>query len=211
MLSALIVYHKKVHGIYPDEWLKQFTDSIQAQTCQEFDIIELNYGAGVERLFPNSKFISKEFPTFVDGMNYLLGECFTTLGYQYVFNTNVDDYYAPERIERQLAYLKGGYDIVSSNFALIDTDGREFKRHAFHKSSILREFRRNHNIIAHPVVAYSKKSFSKGLHYNPSEIPYEDLELWKRMLPRNKFVILQDCLLFHRVHENSVCQNTNNR
>lgn len=209
--NALIVYHKNIGSIYPKEWIERFKNSILNQSCKDFDIIELNYGGTEERIFDNSIFISRQFPTFVDGMNYLIDKCFFDDKYLNVFNSNVDDWYSPFRIEKQLLAIKRGYHIVSSNFSLINDKGVEYKRHAFHRLALAYELRKGHNIIAHPVVAYTKEAWMKGHRYIPSEIPLEDLKMWQRMIKDCRITILSDCLLFHRVHDNSVCQNPNNR
>ena len=72
MKIGLICYHKNIDTLYPKKWIEEFKNSIDSQTYKDFIIYELNYGGGEQRIFPNSLFESKEFPTFVHGMNYLL-------------------------------------------------------------------------------------------------------------------------------------------
>lgn len=204
MKRAVIVYHKNIDKIYPAHWIEKFKHSIENQTEKEFDIIEVDYGAGGNRIFKESIYYNIPFKTFVHCMNWLFDLC---LEYDAVFNTNVDDYYSLDRIERQSIYIKQGYDIVSSNFALIEND-KEIKSHRFNHLDIRHELIKNHNIIAHPVVAYSKNYISK-YRYVPTDIPKEDLLLWKKTINTNKFIILPDYLLFHRLHTNSVCKSQN--
>lgn len=207
MKIALICYHKNISTIYPVEWIDKFRESILNQTHKEFDIVEVNYGSLGERIFEQSEFIVRQSVNFVETMNYLLDLC-TENGYDYVFNSNVDDHFALNRIERQLTILQNGYDIVSSNFVLIDDKDKELFSHKFHLMNIKRELMRNHNIIGHPSVAYSRKFFERE-RYDPTAIPFEDLNLWKRTIDQYSFHILPDQLLFHRIHSNSVCQSTN--
>jgi len=209
MRIALIAYHKNIDKIYPKEWIDKFRDSILNQTYSEFDIYEVEYGGGENRIFENSIYESRPFENFVYAMNYLLDKCFKRLGYDYVFNTNVDDFYATNRIEKQLKFLKDGYDLVSSNFSLIDENDKEVHRHYFDKLNLGSELGRNHNIIAHPSVAYSRKFWLNTKGYNPNEIPYEDLKMWKREFKKNRFIIIEDNLLLHRVHEGAVCKSNN--
>lgn len=205
MKIAVIVYHKNVDN-YPRQWIEQFKHSINSQTYKEFDILELNYGGGQERLFQNSQFSSINFPTFVHGMNNLITEGFSK-GYEYILNTNVDDYYAKDRVEKQLPYM-GKYDIISSNFCLVE-NSRVTGKHKFHKLNVLEELSHKHNVICHPVVAYSKRFWEKN-KYIPEQIPYEDLKLWQRAVENGqKFIILEDNLCFHRVHSQSVCKSNN--
>lgn len=204
---AVISYHKNLKTLYPRNWIRKYRESIERQSFKSFDIFELNYGGSTERIFPTSNFESIPFPTFVHGMNYLIDKCFSA-GYDVVFNTNVDDYYSQDRFAKQLSYINQGYDLVSSNFALVKDDRVDYYHH-FENANIKAEFDKNHNIIAHPVVAYSKK-FWENNRYNPDEIPAEDFYLWIRAISQGlKFIILPDNLLYQRVHTNSVCRSQN--
>lgn len=205
---ALICYHKNASSLYPASWIEAYRNSILGQTVSA-DVFEFNYGNDGYRIFPDSIFINSLSPNFVEVMNFLLNHCFLSMGYDYVFNSNCDDVFALDRIEKQLVPLRAGFDIVSSNFALTDADGKEYKRHKFDSLDIPSEILRGHNIIGHPAVAYSKKFWIDGHRYNSSEIPYEDIRLWQRSVGSHKFIILPDCLLFHRIHGNSVCKSNN--
>lgn len=207
MKVALLTYHKNIKNIYPQQWIDKYRDSIEDQTYQEFQIFELNYGGGNERIFEHSYFESYPYPTFVHALNYLLDKCFSS-GYDYVMNTNCDDYYRNDAIERLLIDIQKGYDLVSSNFCLVKND-IVFKYHQFDKMNIGEQLDKNHNIVSHPCLIYSA-NFWKSNRYNPEEIPIEDLELWKRALKSgSKFFINEENLLFHRIHSNAVCQSQN--
>lgn len=207
---ALIVYHKNIKTIYPKSWIDAFKKSIDKQTYAYFDIFEIDYGGAGYRIFENSIYKSEEKPNFVFAMMDLIADA-KAKKYQYIFNTNCDDVYAVNRIERQIKWLQKGWDVVSSNFCLIDEMGREWHSHRFHDKIIKQELARNHNIIGHPVLAFNS-TFFDDFNYDPSEIPKEDLLLWKRSIDSKKFFILPDYLLFHRVHRQMVSQpNSENR
>lgn len=203
---CLLCYHKNITEIYKPEWVEQYKSSIINQTYKEFDIIECNYGGGTERIFENSIYESKELPTFVHCLNYLLDKCFE-LGYDFVFNSNADDVNSIERIEKQLPYLMSGYDLVSANFSLINDNGI-VHTHYFDKLNIAKELSVNNNIVCHPLVVYSKW-FWEHNEYIPEQLPVEDMELWKRAINNSRFIILPDNLLKHRLHNQSVCQSSN--
>lgn len=202
--TAVISYHKNITSLYPSAWIDQYRRSILNQTNTDFDIFELNYGGGQERIFPSAYFISYPYPTFVHAMNYLLDLLFKNPAYNYdcVFNTNADDYYAIDRVEKQLIYIEQGYDIVSSNFFLVKQDIIT-ENTQLHNLNLRGELNNQHNIIGHPSVVYSK-NFWKTNRYNDQEIPREDLKLWQRSIMKNRFIILPDYLLFHRVYNSSV-------
>lgn len=207
MKVALISYHKNIQSLYPKEWIDRHRETVINQSYQKFDIFELEYGGGQFRIFNDSFYESNPFDNFVQAMNYLLDKVFA-LGYDCVGNLNADDYYSPLRIETQLPYIAEGYDIVSSNFCLIDND-KIVHYNIFDQRSIIGELSRDHNIIAHPVVMYNKKFWKKN-RYIPEQIPFEDMKLWQRGLANGcNFIILKDILLYHRLHNNSVCQSQN--
>lgn len=205
---ALLTYHKNAEKLYPKEWITEYKHSIDHQTYKDFSIFEMNYGATEFRIFENSFFESVEMPTFVHALNYLLDKCFSG-GYDYVFNSNCDDPNRLDRIEKQLPYLEQEYDLVSSNFALIE-NGQVLKYHKFHQLNIEEELNNEHNPVCHPAMAYHKKFWEAGNRYVPEEMKIEDLLLWKRAIKNgSKIIIAEDCLLFHRLHSNSICQSEN--
>lgn len=207
MKLFLICYHRNVYGIYPPEWIKAFKWSILNQTYQEFEILELNYGGGEERVFDSSIYESKAMPTFIHAMNYLIDKALDE-GADVVGNMNVDDYFAADWLKIQLPFIKyHGYDIVTCNFTLIKDDA-PIHIHVFDKLDIKAELERGNNIIAHPAILYSKR-FLENNKYDPEEFPIEDFLLWKRTIDDYKFKIVQENLLFHRIHANSVCQSEN--
>lgn len=203
---AILVFHKNADKIYPKEWIDEFRDSILNQTYKDFTIYELNYGGEDYRIFDNSVFLREALTNHAEAMNHLIDLSFD--GYcDYVLITNVDDYYALDRIEKQLPYLEQGYDIVSSNFSLFNDEG-VFHTHQFDKLDIKKELEKNHNVICHPVIGMSK-NFWRSNRYYPHEIPTEDLQLWKRSVNSFRFIILKDVLCFHREHSNSVGRSKN--
>lgn len=207
MKVALLTYHKNISSIYPPEWIEKYKESIKAQTFNDFQIMELNYGGTTERIFENSYFESFPYPTFIHALNYLLDKCFSS-GYDVVFNSNVDDWAREDWMESLLLNVLEGYDLVSSNFCLI-IDDKIVKYHQFHNLNIIAELEHEHNPIAHPAVCYTKR-FWKQNRYVPAEIPREDMLLWTRAIKSgSKFYINKENLLFHRIHDNAVCRSDN--
>jgi hypothetical protein len=197
---CVIVFHSNLLQ-YPKQWILDFSESILNQTYSDFDILEINYSGGEERIFASSIYESIKLNNHAEAMNYLIDKAFAS-GYDYVLNSNCDDTYALDRIEKQLPYLLEGYDIVSSNFSLFNDKG-VFHTHRFDKLNIRHELERNHNVICHPVIAMSKHFWSYN-RYKPEQIPTEDMKLWQRTIRSFRFIILKDVLLFHREHEGGV-------
>jgi len=206
MKTAFFCYHKNISAIYKKEWVDQYRDSILNQTYQDFKIFEVNYGGGEERIFEHSEFERIEFPSFVQCLNYLFFRAIMA-GYDCAANSNVDDFFSLNRLEKQLPFIENGYDIVSSNFSLIQED-KTIKTHSFDRLNLENELNNNHNIICHPSIIYSRK-FMEENRYIPEQLPLEDLMLWQRGIKKYKFKILPEILCYHRVHDNSVCNSLN--
>lgn len=203
--TILICYHANIKSIYKSEWIDQYKQSILNQTFKDFIIYEINYGGGEERIFENSEYESKEMPTFIHAMNYLIEKALND-GADVIANCNVDDFVSHEWLNIQIP-LMNEYDIVSCNFLLLK-DNKVVHRHYFDKLGIKQELDKNHNIVAHPAVTYSRKFLLEN-RYIPEEFPIEDMLLWKRTIDKYKFKIVSENLLFHRLHSNSVCQSNN--
>jgi len=205
-MLTLICYHKNLYNLYLDKWINEFRESILNQTYKEFTIMEINYGGGTERIFEDSIFESKELPTFVHAMNYLIKKSLKD-GADVVGNLNCDDTYNTDRLKIQMQYMEIGYDICSSNFSLM-RDGFIFHKHKFDNKNIKEELEINHNVVCHPSVCYSA-NFLKSNRYEPNEIPLEDLLLWKRTIDNYRFIITPENLVNQRIHNNSVCKSDN--
>lgn len=200
---ALICFHKNISQ-YPQEWIEEYRASILNQTFNKFTIFEMNYGNTTERIFDNSMLSVKDFTNHVLAHNKLLDDVFS-LGYDYAINSNCDDKYAINRIEKQLPYMEQGYDVISSNFYNINDRGEIRQQKRFHDKDIIAEANKNHNIICHPVVCYSKHFWTTCSRLNPDEIPEDDFNLWKRSYGNYKFVIVPHFLAYYRVHQFKVC------
>jgi len=214
---GVIFFHKNIREIYDERWIKKSVESMLNQSIENFKIYEINYGSdnfSVTEYFGNitndAFFISKPLKNHAEAMNFIIDKAFSD-GCDYVFNTNLDDCYHEERIEKQITKLDEGYDIVTSDFCYMEEINSEDRITHYKniKSDTNIEFNLSygHNVIAHPVVAYSKK-FWESNRYNIDEIPMEDLRLWQRAIANGyKFYIMDDVLLFYRLHSNQITGN----
>lgn len=214
---AVIFYHKNALKIYKPEWIDKCIGSIKNQSFKNFDVFELDYGGG-KNMFaydinkPTYQFHDVKFENHIGAMNYLYNYLFKDLKYDVVFNVNMDDYYAPNRFERQLEAINLGWQLVSSNFYYVNEDGKIFKNMNMLKCGDLgKNLDVNHNIIAHPCVAMHKSFWDDDLQYHDL-IGYEDLDLWKRAHAKGKHIlILPDYLLYYRTHSNQITKHHENK
>ena len=203
MKCAVIIYHANASKIYKQEWIDKCISSIENQTYKTADIFELNYGSD-GKFYTKGFTFSAQFSNHIQAMNHLIAMVLSR-GYDIIFNTNLDDYYEPNRFEAQIAAINNGAQLVSSNFHYFNDERKHFKRMDMQRyANVGIQFKRNHNPIAHPVVAYHRSFFEDSLMYNDL-LGYEDLDLWKRACALNRrFVILPEYLLHYRIHENQI-------
>lgn len=220
MRIGVIVFHKNNH-IYDKRWIDKFVCSILEQTYSDFVIYEVDYGGGSVSVFngyeyaQEHKFYTENFNNHAEAMNFLIDRTLED-SCDYVFNTNIDDYYEKNRFEIQLTHLLDGYDLVSSNFDYIKDDGFgndiETLSFRYDDVDIIYDLINGNNCIAHPCVAYSRAYLLRIVIldnvYYPSEIPYEDLNLWKRTMFRSKMFICPEVLLKYRLHSNQITKTS---
>lgn len=200
MKIALICFHKNL-GRYPNEWIEIYKNSVSGQTYNNFDIFELNYGNGEERIFDGSFFESIDLKDHAEAHNHLLKKCFS-LGYDFIFNTNVDDKYPLDRLQIQIDNIDSDFVIMSGNYTSFSDLTPQIATTNFQKLEISNEFKNSHNIIAHPACLYSRKIMEYNDLLRSEEIPADDFSLWKRLLDKGaKFKILPNVLMYYRISE----------
>ena len=208
MKVITIIYHKNISSLYKKEWIEKSYKSILNQTYTNFIIYELNYGDDGLKLYKDYtnekeyKYYNISFDNHADAMNFLLEESLKD-GADIVLNNNLDDINDINRFQIQISSIKNGYDLVSSNFIHIDEDDNEITKMTMSVYNLEEELNRKHNIICHPSVCYSR-NFIENNKYISSEIPEEDLKLWKRSSNNFKFFICPEFLLKYRIHSNQI-------
>lgn len=208
---VVAIFHKNIYAIYQKSWVEQCLQSIFNQTHKNFTVYELNYGSDNLQLWPGSNFEQKPLENHVQAQNYLFDKITEQNQNAVIFNTNLDDVYMPTRIQEQLQSINQGFDLVSSNFEIVNHNLLHITTTEFHNKNILEEQNKNHNIICHPVIAVTHAFWQNNKYY--SEERYrthrdEDFELWKTAQKnQTKMIILPDVLCQYRVHDKQTGKN----
>ena len=213
MKKGVIFFHSNIQQLYPKRWVDKCINSIIHQRERDFKIYEINYGGDDHSVFggiahdQEGEFHSKKFSNHAEAMNFIIDRAFSD-GCDVVFNTNLDDFYTPDRIEKQMIEIKNGVDLVSSNMCYFEerdgTDTTLKYINFFEMGSIEKSIIGGNNVIAHPIVAFSKNFWASN-RYVPSEVPLEDFLLWKRAASDGvKFSIVNDYLLNYRLHSSQI-------
>ena len=173
--------------------------SLLNQTYKKIEIlIGLNgntqkYDSEIKRKFIDYKqiiFFQIKANNIVDALNYLIDK---SKG-DYIARMDADDIAHPERLEKQIRYIKHNKSVfVSSNAKIVDTNLDTFHTHQNTKSSKFYK-----NSIIHPSIIV-KNTILKKFKYR--QIPYaEDYELYLR-LEKSKIRLdyIQEKLLFYQI------------
>jgi hypothetical protein len=182
--------------------------------------LELCYDEnGTTRLFPDSVFEHRPMENHIYAMNFILDKAF--INHDVVFNINLDDFYAYNRFERQLQEVKKGYDIISSDFRTViqrNQNNKHLKEFDFvdgkdavvgnmtmSVKNVKESQSRNHNIVAHPAVCYTRGFWERNKYYDVNRVGDEDFVLWKKAVANNeKFFIVPEPLLYYRLSPSQI-------
>jgi hypothetical protein len=215
--AALIVYHANLEEHYERRWIDAFVASIRAQSYQ-VPILELDYSDEAvteEQLFSEALCLFRyPLANHAEAQNFLLDVAFGAFKFDLVLNTNVDDTYSPTRVAEQVhAFEETGAYVISSDFDWVNEASEFMSRFRASGYDVEEELGKCHNVICHPVVAYSRDLIEDGFRYDPAEIPAEDLHLWQRVAAVdwgrfNPFVVVPEVLCEHRWHPGSVSERT---
>jgi len=204
---AVIIFHANVYEIYKKEWVDECIDSIQNQTIDNYAIVDLDYGKPDEWQYLSIPYYRFQMPNHVFAENIAIDIAYNA-GYDYFFIVNLDDVYYPERIEKQVAKLNEGYDLVSTNFIRTHEDGRPTILLKMSALDFEKEAKRGHNIICHSGVMFNRNFWEKCRYFDVNRIPMEDFTMWKKSHSLGlKFHIIDDVLMQHRVHHSNVSRN----
>ena len=219
MKKGVIFFHSNIQNLYPKRWVDKCINSTIFQRERDFKIYEINYGGDDYSVFDEISydqerdFYSKKLSNHAEAMNFIIDRAFSD-GCDVVFNTNLDDFYTLDRIEKQMMEIKNGSDLVSSNMCYfeerdgVDTTLKYFN--FFEMGPAEKSITGGNNVIAHPVVAFSK-NFWDSNRYDPSEVPLEDFLLWKRAASNGiKISIVNNYLLNYRLHSSQITGDNSN-
>lgn len=199
--------------VYNSEaYLKEAIDSILAQTFIDFELVIIDDGSTdssakiiLSYNDPRIKYFKNETNK---GLVFSLNRAVNEATGNYIARMDADDISLPERLEKQLAYLKkGNAALVASRVKLIDAGGKpmpDWKEDYDHVSfRQIKNYLRISNCIAHPTVLGRTDLFRK-YGYRAEQKYSEDYDLWLRLVADGcRIEKLSESLLLYRVLPNS--------
>ena len=177
-------------------------NSILNQTYTNFELIITDDGSTDKSLSIVKGFKDSRIKLISDGCNrgisYRLNQQVNMAKGKYFFRMDADDIMFPNRIERQINYLKNNpdTDVIGSSVVVIDDDNEII---AYRPAELLDDYKKlfNQILFNHPTVA-AKTDFFKKFPYSETLIGVEDADLWIRSFSTSKFYVMHDPVLFYR-------------
>lgn len=191
----------------PKEFLDASINSILTQTYNNIEFIIICDGSEEDYNYISSSYNDKRMKLFLNktnkGLAFSLNEAVQKSTGTYIARMDSDDISLPNRLEKELAYLKRYRLDVCGTSAYYFGNKKGKKRLLFNSSSDLKTQLLFRSVLIHPSVL-GKRSFFRKNHYNEEYLCSQDYELWARVSDKSKMGVLDKCLLKYRMHNNQI-------
>ena len=200
------------------DWTARAVDSILAQDYDDFLFVVVVDGdidqqmlSYLEQTAENTQNVvlirGEQNVGLSQCMNYVIGYTLDNFpGAQYFFRMDADDISEPERLSRQVAFLRQHEDVsvLGSSLVEINEKGKVVGQRLLplDHDQIKKVFPRR-CALNHPTVAVKMSVFEQGFRYRPDLMNTQDYFLWIELCSKGfKFANLPDTLLkFRRVND----------
>ena len=200
-----------------DRYLGSAIESILRQTFKEFEFLIIN-DASTDRSgkimgsFSDNRIRVVENETNL-GLAQTLNRGIQLAKGEFIARQDADDLSHPERLERQVAFLRAhpGTGLVGTQALIIDESGRykRILRHRPHDHVAIKWDLLFDNSFVHTSVMFRNKIVRDTLGgYDPSYVACEDYELWFRVAEVCHVANLPSSLVLHRLHSASKREGT---
>jgi len=124
---------------------------------------------------------------------------------EYVARMDADDVSAPDRLQKQVAYLDAHPKCVAAGswIEVVDEEGRHLGLKTFvtKHAAIFAALLRSISPIAHPTVVARRDVLLSAGGYDARRYPSEDLDLWFRLAEHGELANIGEALLQYRRHK----------
>lgn len=197
-------------------FLSEAIQSVLAQTYRHFEFFLIDDGStddtpAIARAAAARDARIKIITHPNKGMANSLNDAMHQTQGEWIARIDADDLMEPDRLRRQIAFLRENPDLVvaSSLVHYIDEDGQVIGRNVsrFTSRQTIAEYVAHHWPIGfhHPASIFRKDVILSLGGYRPEFTPAEDLDLWNRVVDAGHSVLVQDeYLTRYRIHSSSV-------
>lgn len=190
-------------------YISQAIDSVLAQTWTDFELLLIDDGSGDQTLSIMRQYETDARVRVVAlpsnrGRPNARGQCLERARGQYIAMLDADDWCAPDRLERQLAYLAAHPEIaaVGTWFWRVDADGRSLSD-AIRRDPITPEAVRCEMLFRCPLhnpTVLARTAILREYGYDEHFHNAEDYDLWARMSATCRMANLALKLTSYRRH-----------
>jgi glycosyltransferase involved in cell wall biosynthesis len=184
----------------PGHYLVEAIRSVFCQTFSNWQLLLLDDGSSDDSLRIAKSVQDPRIRVISDGVNrglvYRLNQAVSLAEGELLARMDADDLMHPERLARQVQYLRShrDVDLVGTGFYAIDTDNRAVSMRSF--AARLPRMGLQHGYM-HPTLT-GRTTWFRANPYDPAYPRAEDLELWYRTQSQTVGHNLDEVLYFYR-------------
>ena len=194
-------------------YLPAAVESVLTQTLTDFELVAVDDGSSDASLDILHRFERQDRRVRVlsrpnTGIVGALSDAVSVATAPLLGRLDADDVAAPERLERQVAYMAAHPECVALGTAawIVDSDGAVVDRFAppLSHADIERELLRgNGGALIHPSAVFRRSAFERAGGYDPAYCKAEDIDLYFRLIPEGLLANLPEALIRYRQHPQS--------
>jgi glycosyltransferase involved in cell wall biosynthesis len=198
-----------------DPFISQAIDSVLAQTWRDFELIVVDDGSTDRTLEIAKRYAAQDVRIKVyshpnKGTAPTLNRCIELASSEWVFLMHADDLMRPNRLERQLAFVREHPELAVASSLVWNVDSKDriigkATSEFFTHEAVDKSFSANKPIgFHHPAVALRKSAVLSVGGYRQEFWPAEDMDLWNRLVGKGYKILVQpEYLLYYRMHGNA--------
>lgn len=198
-----------------ESYLTDAVQSLLSQTHQDLEIIAIDDGSTDSSLSILSRFARQDSRLRVimrknTGIETALNEGIDAARSEFIARMDSDDVAAPDRVTRQVEYLRSHDRVVllGGAYRLIDGAGRYLTTLTPppDNATLQAYALSGRNPFCHSLVMMRREAFYRAGGYREDLPAAEDLDLWLRMGEIGELACLGHVLLDYRLHANSISE-----
>lgn len=201
-----------------ERYVERAVRSVMAQTHRDWELIAIDDGStdGTGRILRDLARQDERIRVVAHenlGMGQALNRAWPTCRGGWVARLDADDMMTPNRLERQVAFVRERPDLVitASLVEYIDAEDRLLGRNSsrfVRAADVARVVAADRIVgIHHPSVMVRRQAVLDAGGYRSQFWPCDDSDLWNRILDRGAAALLvqPEYLVRYRIHDGSVC------
>jgi glycosyltransferase involved in cell wall biosynthesis len=197
-----------------ERYVAEAVESILRQTFRDFELIIINDGSTDQSLQILRQFAAADQRIQLTsrpntGCVVALNEGLALARGEFVARMDADDISAPDRLEKQIAFLRScpEFVLVGSRVWLVDSEGEELRGFVdalTHEEIDGRLMKGDASVLVHPACMIRRETMIRIGGYNESLDIAEDLDMYLKLAEVGRLANLSEVLLDYRQHPNSV-------